>query len=368
MRPPPLDRRAAIEERRILRNEVRLQREIARRLKESAKLSELEQARLEVEAFENELAVLHSIHQGEIRRFDWKEIVAAPPPLSPFKSRFAELKASWSAVSKGESASVREAMLEQGRSDDQKRHEVDSFLWRKSFEDWERMRLLARGVLNGDGAAYIRALEELNPFEEISGIGSSLEFTAHTRRVVEARLKVAGNNVVPREAKALTKSGKLSVKAIPKKRYKEIYEDYVCGCILRVAREVFALLPVEMVLVTALVDQSGDVLDVANEIPVCSVYFDRASLEFLDFAELDPSDTVNRYHHRGNLMPEDRGSDFVSIIPFQFSDLPNISSGEQSFGTLLTRLMEEKELMRQAMNSLPKSETTETKEVEVDVI
>lgn len=368
MRPPPLDRRAAIEERRILRNEVRLQRELSRRLKESAKLSELEKARLEVEAFENELAVLHSIHKGEIRRFDWNRIVAEPPPLSPFKSRFAELKASWKAICGGESAPVRAAMLEHARADDEKRREVDSLLWKKSFEDWERMRLLARGVLNGDGAAYIRALEELNPFEEISGIGSSLEFTTHTRKVVEARLKVAGSNAVPREAKTLTKTGKLSVKSIPKKRYKEIYEDYVCGCILRVAREVFALLPVEMVLVTALVDQIGDDSNAKRDIPVCSAYFDRSSLESLNFDELDPSDTVNRFQHRGDLMAAGRDSEFIPIIPFQFLDLPCISSKEQSFGILLERLKEEKGLVRQAIESLPKSAFAETNEIEVGTV
>jgi hypothetical protein len=368
MRPPPLDRRAAIEERRTLRNEVRIQRELARRLKELAKLSELEQARLEVEAFENELAVLHSVHKGEIRRLNWNGMVAEPPPLSPFKSRFAELKASWNAVCSGESTSVREAMLGQARAEDQKLHEVDSLLWRKSFEAWEQMRLLARGVLNGDGAAFIRALEELNPFEEISGIGSSLEFTTHTRKVIEARLKVAGNHVVPREAKTLTKAGMLSVKAIPKKRHKEIYEDYVCACILRVAREVFALLPVEIVLVTALLEQNGSDSDARYEIPVCSVYFERASLESLSFAELDPSDTINRFQHRGDLVTANRELGFVPINPFQYSDLPIDGAEEQSFSSLLERLKLERGLATQFIESLPKTEPAEADEIEVGTV
>jgi hypothetical protein len=259
-------------------------------------------------------------------------------------------------------------MLGQARAEDQKLHEVDSLLWRKSFEDWERMRLLARGVLNGDGAAFIRALEELNPFEEISGIGSSLEFTTHTRKVIEARLKVTGNHIVPREAKTLTKTGRLSVKAIPKKRHKEIYEDYVCGCILRVAREVFALLPVEMVLVTALVDQNENESNANNGIPVCSVYFERASLESLSFAELDPSDTINRFQHRGDLVAANRDLDFVPIDPFQFSDLPVNGAEEQTFGSLLERLKLERGLATQFIESLPKTELAEANEIEVGTV
>ena len=38
---------------------------------------------------------------------------------------------------------------------------------------------------------------------------------------------------------------------MPKGRFHEIYQDYLCGCLLRVAREVFALFPVDTVLVTA---------------------------------------------------------------------------------------------------------------------
>lgn len=38
---------------------------------------------------------------------------------------------------------------------------------------------------------------------------------------------------------------KLSVKAMPKGRFHEVYQDYACGCCLRIGREVLALLPVD---------------------------------------------------------------------------------------------------------------------------
>ena len=38
-------------------------------------------------------------------------------------------------------------------------------------------------------------------------------------------------------------------KPMPKGLFHGIYLDYLCGCVLRVAREVFALLPVDTVLV-----------------------------------------------------------------------------------------------------------------------
>ena len=63
---------------------------------------------------------------------------------------------------------------------------------------------------------------------------------------------VKSEEIVPRETKSLLKSGKLSVKQMPKARFYEIYQDYVCGCVLRAGRELFALLPIRMVIVTAM--------------------------------------------------------------------------------------------------------------------
>src|ERR1019366_10691322 len=84
-----------------------------------------------------------------------------------------------------------------------------------------------------------------------------LKFTVHSTALIECQINVNSSQTIPTEVKTLTSSGKLSIKPMPKGRFQEIYQDYVCGCMLRVAREVFAMLPVEMVLVTA----SADLLD-----------------------------------------------------------------------------------------------------------
>ena len=113
---------------------------------------------------------------------------------------------------------------------------------------------MAPRILAGDHKAYTEALIEFSPLTELSDLGSSIYFTVHHAKLLECVLKVNGRQVIPAEVKSLTASGKLSVKAMPKARFHEICQDYVCGCVLRMAREVFALLPVETVLVTASVD------------------------------------------------------------------------------------------------------------------
>ena len=65
------------------REALKRQKELERRIKEQAKLSATEQARLEVEAHENALEVLLSVHKQQSEPFDWGGIAAALPPHEP---------------------------------------------------------------------------------------------------------------------------------------------------------------------------------------------------------------------------------------------------------------------------------------------
>lgn len=71
------------DERRRQRDAQRQQRELERRKKEQAKLSAIEQARLEVETYENRLEVLLSVHKEQGPTWDWTALAAALPPPCP---------------------------------------------------------------------------------------------------------------------------------------------------------------------------------------------------------------------------------------------------------------------------------------------
>jgi hypothetical protein len=70
-------------QRRQQRESQRRQRELEQRAKEQAKLSEIEKARLEVEACENRLEGLLSIHKEQSEVLDWEEFAASLPPPDP---------------------------------------------------------------------------------------------------------------------------------------------------------------------------------------------------------------------------------------------------------------------------------------------
>ena len=73
----------SVTQRRLEREEKKRQKELERRLKEQAKLSAVEQARLAVEAHENELEVLLSVHKERSTAVDWRALSSALPPPEP---------------------------------------------------------------------------------------------------------------------------------------------------------------------------------------------------------------------------------------------------------------------------------------------
>jgi hypothetical protein len=102
------------------------------------------------------------------------------------------------------------------------------------------MHDVALGVLRGDATAYLSAVREMDPFEELADIGASASLEIVSPRIGKLTLHVNTAKVIPKESKSLLKSGKLSVKDMTCSKYWQLYQDYVCGAVLRVAQEAFA--------------------------------------------------------------------------------------------------------------------------------
>jgi hypothetical protein len=73
----------------------------------------------------------------------------------------------------------------------------------KQHAEWREQKDLADRVLRGDPAAYIEVIKELNPFSEISDLGSTVRFEILSAHLVTADIEVHGEAAVPREIKSL---------------------------------------------------------------------------------------------------------------------------------------------------------------------
>ena len=333
-------RRREAEERRNERETRKRHKDLERRIKERTKLSALEQARLEVEAHENALEVLLSVHKEQSAPIEWVKFATALPPHEPLsvgRHEFGAMLKRSMAPLETVAESGSEAAEQARRLDEQEQQTAHEDYTRKLAE-WERMRTLAKRVMSGESGAYSEAISEFSSLAEVAGLGTSLHVTVHSPKLIGCALTVSGRETVPAEVKSLTTAGKLSVKAMPKLRFHEIYQDYVCGCVLRLAREMLALLPVDTVLVTASVNGTDTRSGRAAALPVLSVAITRVAVERLDFERLDPSDSMENFIHRGDVMASRKSGDFVPIIPLTPADLTPVQPERMDLSGLLAKL------------------------------
>lgn len=323
-------------ERRQQRDAQKRFRELERQAKAQTKLSVIEQARLEVETFENQLEVLLSVHKEQGDVWDWTAIAASLPPVCPQKYLRNEQKAKQrAAVLPTQQRETANVLIEQARLRDEEEFQQALQAYTEQMAEWEKLKSLARRILSGEHKAFTETLVEINPFAEISDLGSAIHFTVHTAKLVECRVKVNGKQAIPAELKTLTSSGKLSVKPMPKGRFHELYQDYLCGCVLRVARELFALFPVDTVLTTAVVDSPDSRTGRKAELPVLSVAIPRAVIAWLDFSQLDPSDAMENFRHCGDFKASRKSEAFQPITPLTPEDLAPMSADDMDFSGLL---------------------------------
>src|SRR5687767_5183335 len=135
-------------ERRQQRDAQKRLRELERQSKEEAKLSAIEQARLEVETYESGLEVLLSVHKEQGEVWDWFELASALPPHSPRKLPRHELKARQRVTSQ---------TFDEACAEDEREFQEAMLVHSHEMVERERMKAIARRILAGEHKAYTEA-------------------------------------------------------------------------------------------------------------------------------------------------------------------------------------------------------------------
>lgn len=144
------------------------------------------------------------------------------------------------------------------------------------IEQWEYFKARAEDVLNGELDTYFEIIEDINPVDDLLQYGSEFECGTDDPRMLTVEFQVNSDSVL-REAVSL-----------PANTYNDLLQDYVCGCSIRVARDITALLPIRHVIINAY--NRGQA--------ILSVDFDRGGLAAVDYESADASDVVEAFPHR----------------------------------------------------------------------
>lgn len=180
-----------------------------------------------------------------------------------------------------------------------KNNEIPSSIVKGSdeYKSWQELSEYADKVLEGDVDTYLEIVGEMGPFEDLSEYGSNFQIGTDRSDYLEVEFGVKSDDVVPKIEISQKANGEISEKDLSKTAYYDLVQDYVASTTIRIARDAFALLPVDTVVVHAVDNVLNTATGFEEETTLLSVRFDRSRVMSLNMAMIDPSDALGGFEH-----------------------------------------------------------------------
>ena len=304
----------------------RQEREASKRHRQYLKEAEQENALYAVQEYEKFIKQITSFHQDCYSNLDWGIIINEPEPQEPlnthqltytaqmkingFKPNFLQRLFRYDSLKKRKlEANLQSAILQ-----DKQTYAENLEAYRKRKERWSKDQEIARR-LNTDPHALIEALETHLNIEDLP-VGQNIEFTVSEKMEFELNLKVLSiDSIVPEQDYSLRQSGTLSIRKMPKGKSLDLYHDYVCSALLRLAREVLGILPLQMIRANALLNTLNTHNGHMEDQVIISAIINRRTLETLNMQYIDPSDAYSNFIHNMNFR-KTKGFEVVDKVSF----------------------------------------------------
>ena len=163
------------------------------------------------------------------------------------------------------------------------------------YKEWIALKEFSDEVLKGDIDSYFAIIDEVKPFDDLLEFGSNFQVGTDRADLIEIEFAVRSDDVVPKIEMSLKANGDISEKELSKTAYYDLMQDYVSSTAIRVARDAFALLPVDTVIVHAVDNILNTATGYEEELTLLSVKFTREKLMSLNLSMVDPSDALSGF-------------------------------------------------------------------------
>ena len=149
--------------------------------------------------------------------------------------------------------------------------------------------------MHKDSDTYLEVIQEYSTLNDISAYGSDFEFGVDDKDILSCKFEVKIKDVVPTFGYKENENGDIVDYNLRKTEFNDLAQDYVCSCSIRIAREVFALLPVDFVLVNAEEEFFDSSTGNNTQSTIMSILYVRDGFENINFERIDPSDFCARF-------------------------------------------------------------------------
>ncbi len=170
------------------------------------------------------------------------------------------------------------------------------------FKHWEKLHKLSVGILEGDIDSYIKVIDDFKPFDDITELGSFFIINFNSSQVIEIEFRVNEDSLMPENSYSLGENGQLLETPYTKKEFYSIINSFISSTTIRVARDMFAILPIKTVYVQVIKNVPNTYVGISEVTTVVSVEFTREKLDCVDLNNTDATAILENFPHNRNFV------------------------------------------------------------------
>ncbi len=301
------------------------ERDAQRRHKQQQREDQYAYSTAAVEDWQLFIRDVTSVHANHANSIDWYEIAENPEP-SDFNPTFRraetvqkELNEFWPTkldFLRGGTEKRRSRLSDRlniANAEDEAENKSRAEAVAVAKAEWASDQALAQRILNKEPEGLRDVISEYQSFSNIDLVGSSITFTINDE-FLHAVVNVHDDGLIPKVRKKQLASGRLSESKMPDGEFNEIYQDYVCSVAIRVAADLFAILPIAECHVTCRSEMLNSRTGHLENAPILSAFFVKETLSKLNLKNIDPSDSLVNFVHE---MQFKRSNGFARIEPLK---------------------------------------------------
>ncbi len=298
-------------------------RENEQRAKHEAKNSALDNAKTAVNTYNEIIDRVTSIHKYCCNPINWDFIIKQAPPneikrenhheqrAMEEKSRFKPSIINKSFHTTNKRLERLDNKVQEAKNKDEDEYQKELKIYKEELNKWENNRHIASEILNKEPNAIQNAICSKITIDEDVYIGFSVKKpTNEDAKLIIEMEAYPLDDIIPEFELKLLKSGNLSKNDMPKAKRLSIYRDYISSLTIRFTREVFAILPINEVILNVKCKTLNEKTGYIKDAIILSIFLPRESLEMLNFFLINPSLALDNFKHNINFS---KSSGFVPV-------------------------------------------------------
>ena len=169
-------------------------------------------------------------------------------------------------------------------------------------------------VISGDEDTYLKVIEIAQPFSDLGDFANDFEVGVIEDEFMGINFNINDDEVIPREISNVLKSGKVSVKQMSASARNELIKEYVSSVSIRIAKDMFSLIPINKVCVNAQRVEVNPSTGNDEEVTILSIIFDREKMANLNFERINPFEALKNFEHNVNYKTT---KGFAAVLPLK---------------------------------------------------